>query len=194
MIGSLHPHWPLPRAPKPWTAGGSFGARRPSSKTFTRHHQGVDLYAPAGEAVLACEDGVIVAHQGWDGPNAKAILVESNGCLILYGAVAPGSYGPVGTVVRRGEQIAKIGVYPAGSTMLHIELWLPGVRPPRPRWEAGDDAPMQLQDIELYLKRAMTPAADHPSESSDDGASGLFGLFFAGLGLLGFLKGRKKKS
>jgi hypothetical protein len=155
-FGSQNPLWPLPTPPKAWTSGGSFGAKRPSSKTFTRHHQGVDLYASKGTPVLACEDGIVVADQGWDGPDTRAVLVESKetGVLLLYGAVAPGSYPKNGTKVVQGQQIATIGVYPHGSSMLHIEAWKPGVRPPRPRWEANGSQPSQLYDISEYLERA----------------------------------------
>lgn len=168
-FGIDKPLWPLPLAPKQWTAGGSFAAKRPSSATFTRHHQGVDLYAPEGTPVLACEDGVVVADQGWDGPGTRAVLVESvaTGVLLLYGAVAPGSYPAKGIKVKRGQQIAKIGVYPHGSTMLHGEAWVLGVRPPRPQWRKDDPRPPELLDISEYLERAKASYVDQAPAQSE---------------------------
>lgn len=52
---------PLPRAPH----AGAFGATR-------RHdvHTGIDLYADEGDAVVAVEDGVVVALEDFTGPGA----------------------------------------------------------------------------------------------------------------------------
>lgn len=152
MVGSAYPLWPLARQPKAWTALGSFGAPRDNG---TRLHQGIDLYAPQGTAVLAAESGVVTAVQGWSGPGTKGLLVYSpnTDITILYGAVAPGSYPNIGTEVKQGEKIATIGVYPAGSTMLHLEIWPGKLTPPRPRWNPGEDPPSY--DPAEYLTRAM---------------------------------------
>lgn len=194
MFGSISPRWPLETPPKDWTAAGSFGARRPTSADFTRRHQGVDLYAPEGAAVLACEDGTVVAVQGWSGPGTKAVLVESDGVLILYGAVAPNSYPAIGTKVRRGEKIATIGVYPHGSTMLHLECWAPGVRPPRPSWSAGGQQPAKLYNAEEYLERcrSSTGPANPPDDAPSLGTVGFFGLALTAIGL-GFLVRRPRR-
>lgn len=170
MPGAAKPLWPLKTAPKEWSKTGSFGAARPSSKNPTRVHQGVDLYAPEGAAVLACEDGIVVASQGWSGEGTKAVFVESKdtGILLVYGAVAPGSYPSKGVAVKRGQQIAKVGVYPQGSTMLHLETWAPGVRPARPKWSWGAAKPSQLYDVSEYLSRAM--GVDVEPQADDDDA------------------------
>lgn len=151
MVGAANPSWPLARQPKTWTALGSFGASRDGGK---RLHQGIDLYAPAGTPVLASEDGEVTALQGWSGPGTKGLLVYSpaTDITILYGAVAPSDHALVGAKVKRGEQIAKIGVYPAGSTMLHLEIWPGRLSPPRPRWLPGEPPPSI--DPAEYLERA----------------------------------------
>lgn len=151
MPGISNPVWPIAREPKQWTAGGSFGAPRDGG---SRLHQGIDLYAPAGTPVIASEDGVIVAVQGWSGPNTKGLLVynPATDITLLYGAVKPGSYGAIGTAVKRGDQIAVVGVYPAGSTMLHLEQWQGKLKPPRARWNPGEPAPSY--DPAPYLERA----------------------------------------
>jgi len=191
MVGAAQPLWPLARQPKQWTAGGSFGASRDGG---SRLHQGVDLYAPASTPVLASEDGEVIGLQGWSGPKTKGLLVYSpaTDITILYGAVAPNSTPLVGSKVRRGEQIATIGVYPAGSTMLHLEVWPGRLSIPRPRWNPGQDPPSY--DPAPYLERAwdhwttvpgLIPQADgqntpvdppkggSSSSSSGSGAAGL---------------------
>lgn len=196
MVGISNPVWPLAQAPKPWTAGGSFGASRDGG---SRRHQGIDLGAPKGTPVIASEDGVITAVQGWSGPQTKGLLVYSpaTDITILYGAVAPNSYPPVGTQVKRGEQIASLGVYPAGSSMLHIELWPGKLKPPRPRWNPGEPAPSI--DPAEYLNRAaeiwtlipgklpqddpgqQAPSPNKPSSGGGGGGAALIVAAVAGL-------------
>lgn len=164
-FGSATPLWPLPLEPKQWTAGGSFGAARPSSKNPTRTHQGIDLYAPKGTPVLACEDGVVINDQGWDGPGTRACMVESpTGITILYGAVAPGSY-KIGAKLKRGDLVATVGIYPGGSTMLHMEWWKNGVKfkPVRPKWTWKGAKPPELYDGTEYLQRAMSNVQEEAS-------------------------------
>ena len=146
------PLWPLTSAPKKWTGGGSFGASRDGG---SRRHQGIDLYAPFEAPVVALEDGVVTAVQGWSGSGTKGLWVDhpEAGFTALYGAVKPGSYPAVGTKVKRGEQIATIGKYPKGSTMLHIEAWALGTVKPRPTWKSGDP-PASNIDITSYLEAA----------------------------------------
>lgn len=179
MAGSKTPAWPLTSPPKAWTAGGSFGAKRPSSSNYTRRHQGVDLYAPEGAPVLATEDGIISGDQGWSGSGTRGLWVDSpsTGVSILYGAVAPGSYGPKGTQVKRGQQIATVGKYPGGSTMLHFELWTK-TQIPRPRWEPNASPPASLLDPAPYLQRAMGQSQSPSKTKTSSSSSG--GLILAG--------------
>lgn len=151
MVGISNPVWPLARQPAPWTAAGSFGAPRDGG---SRLHQGVDLYAPANTPVIASEDGEVIALQGWSGPGTKGLLVYSpqSDITILYGAVAPNSTPLVGSKVKRGDQIGEVGVYPAGSTMAHIEVWPGRLKIPRPRWLPGQPPPSF--DPAEYLERA----------------------------------------
>lgn len=126
--------WPIDRKPKMWTKLGSFGANRSNG---TRKHQGIDLAAPKSCSVYAMYDGIITYDQGWSGPNTKAVLVynEEFDTTFVYGAVAPNSYPKIGTKVKKGEKIAEIGVYPNGSTMLHLEVWKGKLKPPRTIWK-----------------------------------------------------------
>ena len=171
------PLWPLTSTPKSWTSGGSFGASRDGGD---RRHQGIDLYAPKGAAVIALEDGVITKSQGWSGSGTRAIFVDhpKAGITVLYGAVSPGSY-KVGDKVTRGQKLAEIGVYPKGSTMLHAEIYPLGTTV-RKVWYSGDP-PDTVIDPSDYLKAAMgNVVQENPQDSktlqcggdvtADDGA------------------------
>jgi len=161
---SSKPTWPLvnaytPRVPE--TGGRAFKASRPFSDVCNsdREHGGIDLSGNEGDRLVAMEDGVIVATQGWDGPMAKAILLQTDrGPVLLYGAVAPNSWKKfdvqVGTRVTQGQTIATLGVYPGGSTMLHFELYKKGTTK-NSVWCEGKPQPENLLDPTEYLKSAI---------------------------------------
>jgi murein DD-endopeptidase MepM/ murein hydrolase activator NlpD len=138
-------------------AGRAFGVSRPYSDAYrcNRRHVGVDLKAREGDVVVATEPGVIVATQGWDGPAAKALLLQTDrGPVVLYGAVAPGSWsefgvGP-GIRVQTGQPLGRIGRYPKGSSMLHFELYEQGTMRNRV-WCAGRPLPQGALDPTSYL-------------------------------------------
>lgn len=148
--------WPLShhREPKVYTSGAkSFSADRGGG----RSHAGIDLPASEGTAVVAPEGGTIVATQGWDGARAKAILMETDsGVVILFGAVAPNSWKEFGLAkgsrVKRGQGVARIGVYPAGSTMLHLEMYTKGTTK-NSRW-FPPNYPQNLINPTEYLQAA----------------------------------------
>ncbi|MEZ5069345.1 MAG: M23 family metallopeptidase [Bacteroidia bacterium] len=120
------PLWPLLSKPKSWTSGGSFGASRDGGD---RKHQGIDLYAPKGAAVIALEDGVITGSQGWSGSGTKGLWVDHPklGATILYGAVAPGTYAAAGTPVKRGRRSRRSASTPKGRRCFTLRLgsWAP---------------------------------------------------------------------
>lgn len=154
------PLWPLPGRPLGTKVRASrrFGALR---KAGTKHHAGIDLGAPEGTVVVAPEDGRLVATQGWDGPNAKAVLLETarpDGPVLFFGAVAPDSWPTdaqgnlVERDVKRGEQIAVLGRYPGPkrSSMLHFEMYRRGSRNNR-KWFVGS-RPNSLLDPTSYVE------------------------------------------
>ncbi len=158
-MGAGVPVWPIAHGPDPRVATGggkAIGAPRPNN----RRHAGVDIIARAGLTVVATEDGRVVATNAWAGPNAKSLLLETDsGLVVNYGAVAPGSWHDfgvgVGTKVRAGHPIARIGRYPGGDTMLHFELYTAGTRK-NARWKDGRNPPDNLLDPTEYLQRAST--------------------------------------
>lgn len=157
-MGALGPIWPLAYDPDPkvaTTGGKSLGAPRDQGG---RYHAGVDIITPYKTPVVATESGRIVATQPWSGAQAKALLLETNsGVVVNYGAVAPDSWEEfgvdVGSQVKAGQPIARIGKYPAGSSMLHFELYLGGTRKNTP-WKTGRNPPPNLLDPTDYLLRA----------------------------------------
>lgn len=70
------------------------------------------------------------------GADAKAVLVHNDtGLVVLHGVLIPGSYkefglGP-GARVKRGQPLGRIGTYPAGTSMLHLETYAPAPRTTR---------------------------------------------------------------
>ncbi len=159
------PLWPLPGRPLGTKVRSArrFGALR---KNGTKYHAGIDLGAPEGTVVVAPEDGRLVATQGWDGPNAKAVLLETarpDGPVLFFGAVAPDSWPTdaegnlVELDVKRGEQIAVLGRYPGAkrSSMLHFEIYRRGSRNSR-KWFVGMSRPNSLRDPTPYVE-SMVP-------------------------------------
>jgi len=159
--GSRKPVWPLvnnfaAKVPEPgvyWSAR-AIGAVRSATKL----HAGIDLKANAGDICVACEDGIIVKTQGWDGDRAKAIFLQTDsGPVLNYGAVAPNSWNEFnvrkGVRVKRGQPIARVGTYPGGSSMLHFEMYKKGTTT-NYRWMRGEPPPPRLLDPTNYLKQA----------------------------------------
>ena len=156
--GALTPIWPLAYDPEPKVAtsgGKALGAPRAQGE---RHHAGIDIITPYGTPVVATETGRIVATGPWDGGQAKSLMLETNsGVVVNYGAVAPDSWQEfgvdVGSQVKAGQPIARIGRYPAGTSMLHFELYLAGTRKSA-KWKGGKAPPPNLLDPTNYLQRA----------------------------------------
>jgi hypothetical protein len=150
--GGQSPVWPLPAVTRrSWNFGHSRGGG-------ARRHVGVDLYAPRGSEVLAPEDGVIVASQKFLGPQSVALLLElDSGIVVLLGEVAPRSWDEyglrIGSRVSAGQPVARVGVAPNGSSMLHFEIYRGGTRA-NSRWLAGQAPPANVLDPTHYLQRA----------------------------------------
>lgn len=89
---------------------GAFGVRRAN-----HIHEGVDLYCPEGTPVSAVEDGLVVAVIDFTGENAeppspwwhntKAVLVEGETGVVVYGEILLGyDYWP-GDLIKAGDLI-----------------------------------------------------------------------------------------
>lgn len=167
------PVWPLPAVTRRrWT----FGANR-SGKQGPRHHAGVDLYAPKGSEVLAPEAGKLIASQRFLGPQAVALLMQGDsGNVILLGEVLPNSWGhlglSIGDRVAAGQPVARVGVTPGGSSMLHYEMYTEGTRR-NSRWFRGDPPPGNLLNPTSYLQmaKALDASQQDPAIEDDDDQS-----------------------
>jgi hypothetical protein len=119
-----------------------------------------------GTRVVACEPGVVVAVNWFTGKNAplddgtpsdwwndtKAILVEGDSGVIVYGEVDPASiFVSVGDKVNAGDVLGEINIPVLKSfkgrpmVMLHIELLAHGSRN-GPWWMAAELRPEGLLD------------------------------------------------
>lgn len=171
--GIAQPAWPLPDVEPRRVAtygGRAFGAQRAGSGR-ARRHAGLDIIAPRGSVVVAMEDGELVAEQPFLGAGAVALLEQTDsGIVILYGEVEPDSWREfgvgVGTTVQRGQPIARVGVTPGGSSMLHLETYRSGTRR-NARWWADSFPPPELLDPTHYLEAAAAGEPISPVETDD---------------------------
>ena len=131
-------------------------------------HTGVDLYCNPGQEVTAVEDGVVVGIEIFTGPNAespwwhetRAVLVEGDSGVVLYGELQEYGNITVGTKLRTGDaigQVVQVRREARGKpmTMLHFELYDHGVTK-SVWWQHGEPKPPALQDpteklIEAHL-------------------------------------------
>lgn len=154
-VPGLSPLWILPNSARKWKRS-SFGSPRPwGSASPTGHHKAIDIRAKENDPVVVPTDGTIVGDTGWVGPGTRGVLFQSDGGpMLVFGAVAPGSYPKSGRL-KRGEMIARIGRYPGGSQMLHFEVYKVGTLK-RVRWPYGQAQPPQLVDPHPYLLATVT--------------------------------------
>lgn len=144
-------------------AGGrAFKALRSSG---SRYHSGIDLYADAGDLVLAPEDGEIVEDQNFLNtiPGEDAMLIQGDsGTTILLGEIVAESMTTrfglrEGDRVRAGQPVAVIAKTANGSHMLHFETYAEGTERNR-RWLVGHQPDPALRDPTGYLLRARAGA------------------------------------
>ena len=176
-VGEPSPVWPLPdvRRNVPTSGGRRFGASR---KGGVRYHAGIDILAPEGALVVAPESGTLVAKYKFNGPRAFALLLQTDsGIVINLGEVYPNSWQEFGLVVGTrktagswvgmGSPIARIGVNPGGSTMLHIETYTAGTRANQ-RWFPGETPPRRLLDPTNYMLEAASSGTIPPKIPTKD--------------------------
>lgn len=88
---------------------------------WSKFHEGIDLAAPEGTAVLAAHDGIVALESDAWGGFGRVVVVKGEGLLTVY---AHNSANKVrkGARVRRGQQIARVGATGnATSPHLHFE-------------------------------------------------------------------------
>jgi hypothetical protein len=123
--------YPVPKEGEP----GYFGAVRKFDI-----HTGIDLYCSPYQAVYAIESGVVVKMEDFTGEDAgspwwnatKAVLVEGESGVIVYGEISPMEGMYVGERLEKGDFIGNVipvlkkrkGDIP--EHMLHLELMTHG--------------------------------------------------------------------
>lgn len=145
------------------TTGIPVGDAHPGAFGFVRAnhvHEGVDLYCPEGTPVHAVEDGIVVAIIPFTGPSAEppspwwhdtiAVLVEGGSGVVVYGEIGIGTGVEVGTRLKAGEPFAhvvRVLRQDKGrpTTMLHLELHVPGTRDAF-EWTQDGGRPASLLD------------------------------------------------
>lgn len=139
------------------------GDQHPGAFGYVRKnhvHEGVDLYCHPGEEVFAVEDGEVVHVEWFTGPNAnppsewwrntRAVHVEGESGVIVYGEIIEEQNIVVGTKVKQGQLIGKVETVLTKDkgrpmTMLHFELYKHGSRQ-SVIWNVGEEKPELLQD------------------------------------------------
>lgn len=118
---------------RPACVSSPFGLRPPPGPHAIGVHNGIDLPAPAGGAVLAVADGTVVSiHKR--GPGGLELAISHQGAggpyVVVYahlGLIAPG-LAQGRTAVRAGERIAVIGrTGVTYGTHLFLALFVKGV-------------------------------------------------------------------
>jgi murein DD-endopeptidase MepM/ murein hydrolase activator NlpD len=148
----------VPNAPRPATR-----ADNP-----TRRHVGIDLFARAGDTVIAVEDGAILAFYPFlrarTGEVSYALIVAHASFVANYGEVRQASLRDhrlaLGDSVTAGQAIATI----SDTAQLHFETYAPGATRSQ-SWPHGAARPAGVLDPSALLVdlaqngRRLTPAA-----------------------------------
>lgn len=143
---------------------GAFGTVRKNHV-----HEGVDLYCLPGDEVYAMEDGVVTLVEHFTGEftsppspwweNTRAVHVEGETGVIVYGELIEEDSIVEGKAVKRGELIGKVKTVLRKDkgrpmTMLHLELYDHGSRA-SVVWDVGAEKPALLKDPTDILIAAM---------------------------------------
>jgi len=94
------------------------------------HRRGLDIEAPAGAAVRAAADGVVIySGDGLRGYGHALVVLHRGGWVTVYGSVRPDGAAEAGARVLRGEWIGRVSEARAGArTHLHFEWLVAGER------------------------------------------------------------------
>lgn len=154
----------------PGVTGIPNGDRHPGAFGHVRRnhvHEGVDIYCPEGTPVHAVEQGRVVLVQNFTGPmadppspwwrNTKAVLVEGESGVVVYGEIEPEDGIEAGRLVRAGDRIGhvvRVLTKDKGRpmSMLHLELHRHGTRNTS-EWTIEGGRPRSLLDPTPYMYR-----------------------------------------
>lgn len=104
-LGSLRLRWPCPASGR-ITSG--FGSRKSPTKGASTTHNGIDIGAPSGSAIVAAADGEVVTATYSGSAGNYIMLSHGGGVYTLYMHCSKLLVG-VGQHVKAGQTIAKVG-------------------------------------------------------------------------------------
>lgn len=121
------------RIPSIWPLKGTrgritsrFGYRRDPFHFRLRHHDGVDISAPTGTAVVATAKGKVI-YSGYDGDYGNCVRVDHGNGLQTWYAHLSAREVKVGQEVKRQDVIGKVGsTGRATGAHLHFEVHVNG--------------------------------------------------------------------
>jgi hypothetical protein len=186
-----HPHY-----------SDDFGAVRSAA----RKHQGNDLFADEGTAIVAVDDGALRFAE--DPIGGHAFYLRSADGTVYYGAHLSAYEGPSPRAVRAGEIIGYVGhtgnasttaphlhfeVHPAGGVAVDPFRLLEGLEPPSVVSSAGavdqvlpPGQPSPASDLPpIAVVPGPVPPVPHAPAAAAGGGRGL-GVFALALGAVGF--------
>ena len=138
---------------KTFLAGRNFLANRDSG----RAHVGIDVWGDYKDLIVAIENGTVKNwYHFYHGVNCLMVQCDS-GVVINYGEVDPGSDAEfkwrVGSKLKAGQPIARVGRMTGGSSMLHFEVYPAGVTENRRHYLKDGDADLKARffDPTQYL-------------------------------------------
>jgi septal ring factor EnvC (AmiA/AmiB activator) len=116
--------------PVPGRVEARFG-RQPSSRFGTMvNRNGIDIGAPAGEAVKAVQAGTVAYADAFAGFGRVVIVDHGGRFYTLYGHLASVDVSK-GAAVQAGDELGTVGMAPTGQPSLYFEVRIDG-RPADP--------------------------------------------------------------
>ncbi len=127
--------------------GSGFGRRLDPFTGQLVMHAGLDFAAPAGTPILAAAGGVVTSAEYNAAYGNMVVIDHGNGLRTLY-AHASRLEVAVGDIVRRGQQIARVGSTGRSTgSHLHFEVHRDGVPLNPARFLAGRSGETALADL-----------------------------------------------
>lgn len=131
------------------------------------YHPGIDIYCGNGQEVVAIEDGVVVHFESFTGPTANppspwwnqtfSVMVEGASGVIGYCELLIDDALDIGDVIKAGDTIGHITPVLKkdkgnGTTMLHVELYVPGTKH-HVTWVLDTEKPPELLNPRQLLEQ-----------------------------------------
>ncbi len=145
--------------------GRQFGGKRETDDGEVRRHAGIDLFANAGDVVVAPEGGRVVAILPFHHGSWALYLRVPGGRILNLGEIEKFSWREFGTrpgkQVKKGDPLARIALMRDGGHMLHYEMYAASdindepmttaIRQGEMQWHGDGDPPPRLLDPSAYL-------------------------------------------